>query len=524
MVFIKFLRVIYSQILLILKDSNTKDKSRYQYLKFLRQNLWNLCLRRKQQGQVVPFHIKLPEAVQQILKELQKLGITALVVGGPIRDTLLDITPKDYDIEVYGLSPEELAKILEKFGPVSIVGIRFGVIKLQYKGLELDFAVARKDNKQGVGKQGFNSTFDLQITIIEACSRRDLRINAMVYDSQFEILIDCYKGLNDLKNGILKATSSGFTEDPTRAYRIVTFAARFGFKIDPSTAILCQGMLKDEHSTIAPEMIYEEWKKFLLKGKDFLAGFTALQESGLEHFYSEIANLKGCVQDPKHHPEGDVWTHTIMVLEAMSSICDREKIIGDDKLTLMFAALCHDFGKPATTKLVDGRIRALGHCQAGIEPTEIFLKAINCPKGIIQKVLKLVEAHLDHASYNGVNPTRGALARLKDKIFPASIWQLVFLVEADQSGRHPLPPSSPISHYVELEKKFGLDKPKFVPLIMGKDLIELGYKPGPKLGELLKLIEEAELSGDFNTYEEGIKWLKDEHNKGTFKQFSIVNK
>jgi tRNA nucleotidyltransferase (CCA-adding enzyme) len=458
-------------------------------------------------GKVSMFNMELPNHVQEVIAKLDQHGLKALVVGGSVRDQFYGAPSKDIDIEVYGTSIEDLLAILQTFGKVDIYGQRFGVIKLFCEdGLDLDISVPRIDNNSGIGKTSFDVDFDPGMMPDVGARRRDLTINSMAYDPQYRLLLDFYGGVKDINAGIVRATSSQFEEDPTRVYRGLQFAARLNLVSDQDTATRITDMLY-QHYDIKSEMIWEEWKKFFLKGRYFAAGFQFLEDTKLGALYPEIMNLRGCQQQVQWHPEGDVWKHTILVLEAMRGICEREGIVGDNKLVLMFAALCHDFGKPSTTVLVEGKWRAIGHCQEGVVPTISFLKRISCPDSIAKKVITLVESHLDHASFSGAKPSRSALGKIKQRIYPATISELVLLVEADQSGRYPLPPASPISDWVLLEKEYGLDAPKFVPLLTGKDLINAGLRPGKVFSQIIKLSEAAELEGIFNTHPEAIVWL-----------------
>lgn len=472
---------------------------------------WFFILNHTKSGEVTPFNMELPAPLTKIVTALQDNGFVPLIVGGSVRDQLYADTryaepPKDFDIEVYGCTPDELVSILEQFGRVDVFGARFGVIKLFLDGIDLDLSVPRIDNKVGAGKTGFETQFDPRMLPDLGSKRRDFTINSLMYDPR-GYLLDFNNGVQDIAEGVIRATSSQLEEDPTRLYRALQFATRKGLVSEALTQARLSTMMKD-HSGIKEEMIWEEWKKFFLKGVDYKAGFQFLQDTQLENLYPEIAALRGCHQDPTWHPEGDVWTHTILVMEAMREICLNNNIKGDDKLVLMIAGLCHDFGKPSTTVFEDCKWRSIGHCEAGVGPTVDFLKRINCPDSIAKRVIPLVIAHLDHASFKGSNPSRSALGKLKLRIYPAQISELVHLVAADKSGRAPLPGCSPIANWLELEKDYGLDMPKFVGLLSGKDLIAAGLTPGKHFRPLINLSVEAELRGDFNNHDEALVWLK----------------
>jgi tRNA nucleotidyltransferase (CCA-adding enzyme) len=464
---------------------------------------------RSLKGQVKPFYMELPDHVKLVIATLHANGLTPLIVGGSVRDQFYGDQVKDIDIEVYGTSISnllELLKTIEGVEKVDIFGARFGVIKIFWKdGLDLDISVPRIDNKTGKGKTGFDTDFDPDMMPNIGALRRDYTLNAMAYDPR-GLLLDFNGGSFDIQNSVLRATSNKFEEDPTRIYRGLQFASRKNLTVDPQTGTRVSNMLAD-HDDIKSEMIWEEWKKFFLKGIYFKAGFKFLEDTQLGSLYPEIMNLKGCLQQEEWHPEGDVWIHTILVLEAMQKICNREEIHGVDKLVLMLACICHDFGKPATTRLEEGKWRAKGHCEEGVLPTTQFLRRINCPDSIAKKVIPLVASHLDHSSFVGRKPSRSALGKIKQRIFPATIAELVLLVEADSSGRFPLPPKSPISNWVQLEEEYGLNTPKFTPLLSGKDLISIGLKPGKIFSQIISVSSEAELNGEFNNHDEALLWL-----------------
>ena len=198
--------------------------------------------------------------LDRIVRELDAAGFRALIVGGAVRDALLGHDPKDFDIEVYGVSYDELARMLEKYGRVDLVGKSFGVIKLEGH----DFSIPRRDSKTGSHHRDFETTFDPSITPQQAASRRDFTINAMAFDPVSRELLDFFGGHDDLQNHILRATSEAFSEDPLRVLRGMQFACRFDLQLDPATAQMAQS-ISDQYSTIATERIAEEFNKWALK-------------------------------------------------------------------------------------------------------------------------------------------------------------------------------------------------------------------------------------------------------------------
>ena len=286
------------------------------------------------------------------MRELDAAGFRALIVGGAVRDALLGLDPKDFDIEVYGVSYDTLAQILAKHGRVDLVGKSFGVVKLEGH----DFSVPRRDSKTGTLHRDFEATFDPAITPKEAASRRDFTINAMAFDPVSRELLDFFGGQDDLQNRVLRATSEAFSEDPLRVLRGMQFACRFDLQLDSATAQMAR-TISDQYSTIAMERIAEEFNKWALKStKPGLIGRYLLETGWISHF-PEIERLRGTPQEPEWHPEGDVWIHTMHVLNAAARIAERDHVEGDDRAVLMYAALAHDFAKPDVTALRqrDGR-------------------------------------------------------------------------------------------------------------------------------------------------------------------------
>jgi tRNA nucleotidyltransferase (CCA-adding enzyme) len=237
-------------------------------------------------------------------------------------------------------------------------------------------------------------------------------------------------------------------------------------------------------------------------------GLNFLHKTEWIDLYPELAALDKTPQDKVWHPEGNAWVHTVLVCEAMADICVREHITGENRLVLMFAALCHDLGKPATTATNEqGRITSKGHCEIGVPIAEKFLLSIGCPQGIIDKVKPLVAEHLAHVR-DDITPR--TVRRLATRLFPATIVELCHLIEADMSGRTPLPKGQHASAIKLLsvagENSILDNKPK--PVIMGRHLLELGFAPGPAMGEIVKACYEAQLEGTITDEESGKQFVQ----------------
>jgi tRNA nucleotidyltransferase (CCA-adding enzyme) len=459
--------------------------------------------------------LALPNVLEPIVEELRRSGFHALVVGGAVRDALLGHSAKDIDLEVYGIAYDRLAEILAGYGRVDLVGKSFGVVKFTpANGHTYDFSVPRRDSKTGRGHRDFLSTFDESITPREAASRRDFTINAMAYDPVTKELLDFFCGREDLETRILRATSDAFSEDPLRVLRGMQFACRFDLALDPATAEMSRAIAV-EYSTLPKERIAEEFMKWAVKSSHpaRIAGY--LRASGWIVHFPEIDQLFGVPQDPEWHPEGDVGVHTMYVVDAAARIAARDELEGDDRAVLLFAALAHDFAKPATTEQreKDGRLRwtSWGHEPAGGPLARAFLGRIGIKNEIVERVVRLVENHLVHHAI-GMNVTPRAVRRLAIRIAPASIEQLVRLIEADASGRPPLspglpPPAARIRDAARAEAVASEPQP---PLILGRHVLPyFDDRPGKHIGEVTRAAYEAQADGAFSNEEEARRWLEE---------------
>lgn len=426
--------------------------------------------------------------LNEIINKISQHGGTCFLVGGAVRDEILGLDPKDQDIEVFGLNGEQLQSILSEFGEVNLVGRAFGIFKLN----EFDFSLPRRDSKNGFGHKGFSVESDSNMTIEMAASRRDFTINAISKNLHTGEIVDPFWGVSDLQRGILRPVwDKTFVDDPLRVLRGMQFAARFSL-VGTSDLFRLTNSIQDR--TLPKGRIWGEWEKLFLKGVKPSLGLHFLMRTGWLN--KELADLINCPQEPDWHPEGDVWTHTLCVCDAAADICVRENITGNDRLIVMLGALCHDLGKPATT-IVAEKITSAGH-QNFLEPTITFLDSIGCPESLRPKVIQLVEEHMVHLNEPNARLVRRLLARLH-----VDLKLLSAVIEADHSGRPPLPGGKP-ENLVQIELIAQEMGNKIEPIVMGRHLIELGFKPGKEMGELLKELFHRQLDGDFNTLDEAI--------------------
>ena len=457
--------------------------------------------------------LPLAPALREILANLDAAGFRALIVGGAVRDALLGLAPKDIDVEVYGIGYDRLAELLSGYGRVDLVGKSFGVVKLFRTELGgVDFSVPRRESKIGAHHRDFRATFDPGITPRQAASRRDFTINAIAFDPIRDEVLDFFGGQEDLRNRVLRATSDAFAEDPLRVLRGMQFACRFELTIEDRTAQVSRS-IAHQYSTLARERVCEEFMKWAIKSEHpgRIAGYLAA--TGWMMHFAEIAALRGVPQDPEWHPEGDVEVHTMLVLDAAARVARRDALEGDDRAVLLFAALSHDFAKATTTALRDrdGRMRwtSWEHEAKGGPAARAFLERIGIKSAIVDQVVPLVENHLASSGI-GREVTPRAVRRLALRLAPASIQQLLRLIEADYSGRPPLPgglPEGAVRIREMAEAQEVAAKPQ-APLILGRHVLAyFNDKPGPHIGEVTAAAYEAQLDGAFSTQEEALEWL-----------------
>lgn len=405
------------------------------------------------------------------------------------------------DIEVYGLAIDAIITALSPHFSLDVVGKSFGVVKIDN---EIDVSVPRRESKVGKGHRDFAVEPDPTMSIEDAARRRDFTINSMAMRKDGTI-VDPFDGRRDLLLPVLRATSTAFQEDALRVLRAMQFAARFAGPIADRQTLDMAMAMRNEFQFLPKERIWEEWKKFALKGKSAFYGFLVLSETGWLDLFPELSSMVGVPQDPEWHPEGEVWGHTVLVVQEAIDIAVREQLGDEDRMTLFFAALCHDMGKPETTENNSGRWRAKGHCEAGLAHTESFLTRIGAPLWLIAKVKPLVMDHLVHAAGT---PTDRAVKRLARRLHPTNINMLSLLIEADHSGRPPLPKGNPFTAWVETAKRLDLTAVQPMPILRGRDLIALGMKPGREMGVILEKAFEAQLDGEFSNLDEAIQWAR----------------
>lgn len=440
------------------------------------------------------------ETATAIATSVREAGGRALVVGGWVRDRLLGRPSKDIDIEVFGIDAGELRALLDRFGSVNTVGESFTV----YKVGDLDVSIPRRESKVGRGHRGFEVIGDPTLTIREAARRRDFTINAISWDPLEDLYEDPFDGRADLEAGVLRAVdATTFGEDSLRVLRAMQFAARFEFPLEPQTAALCRAIPLDD---LPAERVWGEFEKLLLQARQPSIGLRLALDLGvLDRLFPEIKALVGCPQEPEWHPEGDVWVHTLLVVdEARTRIDDLEK---PQQLVVMLGALVHDLGKPPTTAFVDGRIRSIDHEQQGVAPATAVLDRLNVHSvngyDVRKQVLGIVAHHLKPGMFRQ-SPTPvsdGAFRRLAQKV---DLELLARVAKSDCEGRGGGFDCSAMDWFLERARELGVEHEPPKPLLLGRHVLALGLQPGPRVGEIVRAVYERQLDGSIQTVDEAI--------------------
>jgi len=448
---------------------------------------------------------KLPESLLTLCRHIASGGGHAWLVGGCVRDLILGIKPKDFDLEVYGLQPDKLKTILRKHGRTELVGRHFGVFKCWADNLEVDVAMPRSESKSGSGHRGFEISIDPNLSPERASLRRDFSINAMMFDPLTDQIMDFHCGIKDIENRSLRHVSNAFHDDPLRPLRAMQFAARFRLKLEKQTAELCRTMLA-EVNTLSTERIWSEWQKWSHAAFPSY-GLEVLRDSGWLALYPELEAMIGCPQSPRWHPEGGVWTHTLQVCDQAARVADENHLDGNTTEYLLFSSLCHDLGKPLCTATDEsGAICSPGHSEAGIPPAKRLMRKIGAPARLFEYIRPLV---LDHITHLHGQPTPRAVRRLAHRLEPANITLWEMLVEADASGRHPAPPSRPALPWLRQATEMCHHYSPPQAIVNGKLLLQLEITaPGPRMGKIIKHAYSAQLEGAFDDEQSATIWLK----------------
>ena len=405
---------------------------------------------------------------KQIAQLVKEKGGRTFYVGGYVRDKLLNIENKDVDIEIHGINEEQLQDILKQVGDPISYGKSFGVYSL--KGHNIDIALPRSEKAIGKGHKDFKIDVDPFIGCKRAARRRDITINALMQDVLTDEILDYYNGLNDIKNKIIKQVDSNtFIEDPLRVLRVAQFASRFNFTVAQETIELCKTI---DLTYLTKERVEEELKKCLLKGKKPSIFFDTLNKMNqLDYWFKEIKELIGLKQDPIYHPEGDVYIHTMQVIDRAVKYRDKCK-----SYEFMLLCLTHDFGKIICSENINGRIHAYEHEIKGVPIVEEFIKRITNRKEVITYLKNMVPLHMLP------NKCASDNSRIKktNKMFYYSIEpkDLIYFSYCDRGNEDN---SKYLNERYEEYKSMMLK-----PYVTGSDLIKAGIKQDKNFHELIE--------------------------------------
>jgi tRNA nucleotidyltransferase (CCA-adding enzyme) len=452
--------------------------------------------------------LELPPGLGRLITALREAGGRPFVVGGAVRDALLGLPLKDYDLEVFGLDAERLKTALASLASVNAVGEAFTVFKVS--GLEgvdgaVDVCIPRRDSKVGAGHRGIAVHGDPELSVEEATRRRDFTLNAILFDPGTGALVDPHGGRTDLEARVLRAVDARtFGDDPLRALRAVQFAARLELAVEPETARLCAAMPLAE---LPAERVWGEMEKLLIEARRPSLGLTLMRDwRMLATIAPELLPLIDTPQDPAWHPEGDVWIHTLQCVDEAANL------IGDldhpRALAVMLATLCHDLGKSTTTRMEAGRLRSPGHEEAGVPPTLSLLDRwhVHTLLGydVRSQVVALVANHLKPGQLYDRRDrvSDGAIRRLAQKCEPDLLYRVA---RADCLGRQPgefQPVAMEWFRERVSELKVAVRPP--APILKGRDVVALGVPPGPMVGRILRAVYERQLDGRITTLDEAV--------------------
>ena len=419
------------------------------------------------------------EAARLIAEKADSLGGKVYFVGGCVRDEVMGIKNKDIDIEIHGLSREQVEKILDSVGERLEYGKNFGIYGL--RGLDLDIALPQKKSSGNgsVTAVPFMGTYN-------SAKRRDFTMNALMKNVLTDEMIDHFGGLDDIRSKVVRHIDyETFVEDPLRVLRATQFSARFGFGIAAETVSLCRNI---DISALPAERIMLELEKALMRSERPSVFFEQLRRMGqLDYWFSEVKALINVPQNRVYHLEGDAWTHTMMVLDEAAKRRDSVRY----PLGFMMSALCHDFGKAiSTTVSEDGTVHSYEHETQGLPIVKKFLERLTTETKLLEYVLNMTELHMEP------NTMAKARSKLKktNKLFDSAVepFDIIQLAVCDGLGK--LPKCDDTEEF--LMQRYG----RFVeimerPYLMGRDLIDAGMKPSQDFAEILAYAHKLRLAG-----------------------------
>ncbi len=443
------------------------------------------CLRSELELNANPNAVPIPDELHGISRAIGRAGGRAVLVGGYVRDALLGRESKDYDVEVFGLDRAQLEGVVGELGEVIRIGRAFDVLRV--KGLDVDFSLPAGGEPTPGARSASASDRELRQAFAAAARRRDLTINSIGLDLESGAVLDPFGGRADLAGRRLRATDPiTFASDPLRALRVARLHAGLGMTPDAELRAGCASL---DLEPLPGERILVELRRLLLECERPARGLKFLADTRLVRFFPPLAATVGVPQDPVLHPEGDVWTHTLLVVDAAAGLRTSD---WEHDVLLMFAALCHDLGKPATTRRdADARIRSPGHEARGVTPTRMLLERLRAPKKLIARVCLLVRFHRRPFTLPSQSAGPSAYRRLARKLaaLDLPLTLLERLARADHFGR-----STPAARerkfpagetFLQRIGELSLDGVRSRSVVQGRHLIEAGYGPGEQFRRLL---------------------------------------
>ncbi len=437
------------------------------------------------------------DLARDIARAARDAGGRALIVGGWTRDHLMGRESKDIDVEIFGVPEVALPPMLETLGRVDSVGESFRVYKIG----GIDVSLPRRESKSGRGHRGFAVTGDPLMSVADAARRRDFTINSISWDPLTDEYLDPFDGRADIQRRLIRAVDPAtFGDDSLRVLRAVQFAARFAFTLDDPTRDLCRAIPLDD---LPAERIWGEFEKLLRAPRPSI-GFGVMLDLGVVgRLFPELQALVGCEQEPEWHPEGDVWLHTLQVIDQARTRVD--DLPEPEMLAVMLGAVCHDLGKPATTAFLDGRIRSIDHEEQGVGPATTLLDRLNVHTidgyDVRRQVLGMTAQHLKPGMWFKVRDEvgDGAFRRLAQKL---DLELLARLAKSDCLGREPgVFDCTAMDWFLERARAIGAHVGPPKPFLLGRHVLEMGVKPGPRVGEILMAVYEEQLDGHVTTLE-----------------------
>ncbi|MGH7885464.1 MAG: CCA tRNA nucleotidyltransferase [Thermodesulfobacteriota bacterium] len=439
---------------------------------------------------ILDFENESYKSALRVIEPLRSKGHKAFFVGGCVRDSILGLKPKEIDITT-SADPKEVQRIFKRTVPI---GESFGVVLVLINEKQFEVATFRNESQYEDGRHPEYVSYSQSEK--DDVLRRDFTINGMLYDPFSNEIYDYTEGLSDLDKKVIRTIGDPyerFSEDKLRMIRAVRFASRFGFSIESKTWSAVISMAEDI-KTISMERIRDEIIKIITQ-KNPGAGLKMLHESGLlKHLVSEISDMDGVKQPPEFHPEGDVFTHTCLVLDKLYENTD-----GQYSASLAMGALLHDVGKPPTYKELD-RIRFNGHDRVGAKMSEGICKKLRFSKKQVERISNLVRDHLKFKdSFNMREST------LKKFLSQPYFDEHLKLHRADCMASHGI--TEAYNYIIDKLKEYSEIEIRPAALLNGKDLIAMGYIPGPIFTKILSSVEEEQLEGRIMSREDAAEFV-----------------